>query len=139
MFVSLKMKTAQPLGSMKTFIARCEHPFFGEPTFHGINVNDIWFQQNSAACHTYHTEIYLFHQTYDSCVVRRDVVANRPPKCCYMIPLNYFLFVPLKKSVPTFAIPLHRYGHIHSKKCTKIGPIEWGISKVLSHLISFFT
>ena len=38
--------------------------FFG-PGLHGIDVNDIWFQQDGATCHISHARINLLHQTFD--------------------------------------------------------------------------
>ena len=52
------------------------------PTLDAINVNDVWFQQDSATYHTYHVTIDLLHQMFDGRLIRRTCDANFPPKNC---------------------------------------------------------
>ena len=39
-------------------------------SLHGINVNDVWFQQDGATCHTSYATIDLLHQTFDGLLIR---------------------------------------------------------------------
>ena len=40
------------------------HYDFFVTALHGIDVNDVWFEQNGATCHTYHVTINLLRQMY---------------------------------------------------------------------------
>ena len=44
--------------------------------FHGIDVNDIWFQQNGANYHTSYATIDLLRQTFDDRLISRNGDAN---------------------------------------------------------------
>ena len=69
--ISLKLRTAQLLRSMKTFIDLFDF------ALHGIDVNDVWLiLQDNATCHTSHAIIDLLPQTYDDRLISRNVVDN---------------------------------------------------------------
>ena len=36
---------------------------------YSINVNEVWFQQHCATCHTFHATIELLCQTFDAMVM----------------------------------------------------------------------
>ena len=58
---------------------------------HGIDVNNIWFQQDCATCHTSHAAIDLLRQMFDDRLIRRNVDVNGPTRSCDLKPLDYFL------------------------------------------------
>ena len=61
--ISFKMRTAQPFGPFK-HILNHDNRFF-VTALHGIKVNDVWYQQDGATCHTTHAAIDLLRQTFD--------------------------------------------------------------------------
>ena len=42
------------------------------PALHGIDVEDVWFQQNGATCHESQTAIDLLHQMFDGRLIIRN-------------------------------------------------------------------
>ena len=65
---------------------------FVEPALHGIDVKDVWFQQDKATFHTSPAIISLLHQTFNGHLIRRDDDVNWPPRSCNLTPLEYFLW-----------------------------------------------
>ena len=53
---------------------------FSVTVLHGINENDVWFQQNVATYHTSHATINLLCQTFDGHLISRNVYVNWPPR-----------------------------------------------------------
>ena len=41
-------------------------------TLRGIDVNDVWFQQDGATCHTSHATIDLLRQTFDDRLISQN-------------------------------------------------------------------
>ena len=87
--ISLKMRTAQDY---------CEwrHQWhhnnrFFVPVFHGIDVNNVWFQQGSIACHTPHVTIDLLRETFAGNLIGRKDDVSWPIRGCDLIPLDYFI------------------------------------------------
>lgn len=69
---------------------------FFVPALHGIDVNDVWFQQDGATCHTSHATIDLLRQTFDGRLISRNGDVNWPPRSCDLTPLDYFLWGAVK-------------------------------------------
>ena len=61
------------------------------PALHSIDVNHVWFQQDSAICHTSYAIINLFRPTFDGPLINRNGDVKWPPRSCDLTPLNYFL------------------------------------------------
>ena len=55
----------QPLWSMETPIA-----------LDGIDVDNVWFQQDGATCHTSHATIDLLRETFDGRLISRNGDVN---------------------------------------------------------------
>ena len=74
---------------------------FFVPDFHGINVNvnDVWFQQDDATCHTSHATINLLRQTFDGRLISRNGDINWSPISYDLTLRKYFLRDPVKKSL----------------------------------------
>ncbi|GFV59721.1 DUF4817 domain-containing protein [Trichonephila clavipes] len=63
------------------------------------NVTELWFQQDSAACHTARATIDLLKDTFDDPLISRFGPVNWPPRSCDLTPLGYFLWGYLKSLV----------------------------------------
>lgn len=66
------------------------------PALHGIDVNDVWFQQDGATCHTSHATIDLLRQTFDDRLISRNGDVNWPARSCDLTPMDYFLWGAVK-------------------------------------------
>ena len=58
----------------------------------GMNVDELWFQQVGATCHTAHVTIDLLKETFDERIISRNGPVNWPPRSCDLTPLDYFLW-----------------------------------------------
>ena len=56
--------------------------------------NDVLFQQNDTTCQAYVATIDLLFQRFDGCL---NGDANGPPRGCYLMALNYFLWDVVKE------------------------------------------
>ena len=59
--------------------------------FHGIDMNDVWFQQDGAISHTSRATIDLLHQTFDGRLISRNNANNWTPRSFHIFcgsPLN---------------------------------------------------
>ena len=64
---------------------------FFVPALDGIDVDNVWFQQDGATCHTSHATIDLLRETFDGRLISRNGDVNWPPRSCDLTPLDYFL------------------------------------------------
>ena len=50
-------------------------------SLHGIDVNDVWFQQEAAACNISHDTMDLLHQIFDGGLISRnaDMIFSEAP------------------------------------------------------------
>jgi hypothetical protein len=72
---------------------------FFVPQLAGINLADMWFQQDGATCHTAHATIDLLKETFDERLISRNGPINWPPRSCDLTPLDYFLWGYVKSLV----------------------------------------
>ncbi|GFY07698.1 transposable element Tc3 transposase [Trichonephila clavipes] len=98
------------------------------PELNNHDVQELWFQQDGATCHTARATIDLLKDTLGDHVSRFGPV-NWPPRSCDLTPLDNFLWGYVKSLVyadkprnkrltiwkTTFAVLLPMYGH----KCCK--------------------
>ncbi|GFW14862.1 putative transposable element [Trichonephila clavipes] len=63
------------------------------------NVQELWFQQDGAACHTARATIDLFEDTFGDHLISRFGPGNWPPRSCDLTPLDYFLWGYVKSLV----------------------------------------
>ncbi|GFT74196.1 putative DD41D transposase [Trichonephila clavipes] len=56
------------------------------------DVQELWFQQDGATCHTAHTTIDLLKDTFGDRLISRFGPVNWPPRSCDLTPLDYFLW-----------------------------------------------
>ena len=65
------------------------------PALHGIDVNNVWFQQDGTTCHTsqatFRLQLDLLCQAFDVHLIRRNGYVNCLPNGYNSILLNYLL------------------------------------------------
>ncbi|GFT95430.1 putative transposable element [Trichonephila clavipes] len=71
--------------------------FIPELTNH--DVQELWFQQDGATCHTARATIDLLKDTFGDRLISRFGPVNWPPRSCDLTPLYYFLWGYVKSLV----------------------------------------
>ncbi|GFX86803.1 uncharacterized protein TNCV_3750761 [Trichonephila clavipes] len=112
------------------------------PELNNHDVQELWFQQDGATCHTARATIDLLKDTFGDHLISRFGPVNWPPRSCDLTPLDYFLWDYVKSLVyaekpqtrltlwkTTFAVLLPIYGHKCWKKSSKIGRPDWTTSE----------
>ncbi|GFW60129.1 putative transposable element [Trichonephila clavipes] len=61
------------------------------PELNTHDVQELWFQQDGAACHTARATIDLLKDTFGDRLISRFGPVNWPPRSCDLTPLDYFL------------------------------------------------
>jgi len=69
------------------------------PHLNDIDVEDYWFQQDGATCHTAHDTIHLLSETFEERLISRHGPVNWPPRSCDITPVDYFLWGYVKSKV----------------------------------------
>ena len=69
------------------------------PQLNGMDLDDMWFQQDGATCHTAHDTIALLKTKFDERVISRNGPVQWPPRSCDLTPLDYFLWGYVKSLV----------------------------------------
>ncbi|GFW08612.1 uncharacterized protein TNCV_2776331 [Trichonephila clavipes] len=93
------------------------------PEWNNHDVQELWFQQDGATCHTARATIDLLKDTFGDRLISRFGPVNWPPRSCDLTPLDYFLWGYVKSLVyadkpqtrltiwkTTFAVLLPIYG-----------------------------
>ncbi|GFW51493.1 uncharacterized protein TNCV_4211711 [Trichonephila clavipes] len=111
------------------------------PELNNDDVQELWFQQDGATCHTARATIDLLKDTFGDGLISRFGPVNWPPRSCDLTPLDYLLWGYIKSLVDadkpqtlaiwntTFALLLPIYGHTCWKKSSKIGRPDWTTSE----------
>ena len=55
---------------------------FFVPQLAGINLSEMWFQQDGATCHTARDTINLLKETFGERIISRNGPVNLPPTSC---------------------------------------------------------
>ncbi|GFW14858.1 putative DD41D transposase [Trichonephila clavipes] len=63
------------------------------------DVQELWFQQDGATCHTARAKIDLLKDTFGDRIILRFGPVNWPPRSCDLTPLCYFLWGYVKSLV----------------------------------------
>ncbi|GFS85935.1 transposable element Tc3 transposase [Trichonephila clavipes] len=71
--------------------------FIPELNYH--DVQELWFQQDGATCHTARDTIDLLKDTFGDRLISRFGPVNWPPRSCDLTPLDYFLWGYVKSLV----------------------------------------
>ncbi|GFV37731.1 putative LOC100569746 [Trichonephila clavipes] len=69
------------------------------PELNNHDVQELWFQQDGAACHTARAIIDLLKDTFGDGLISRFGPVNWPPRSCDLTPLDYFLWGYVKSLV----------------------------------------
>ncbi|GFT23642.1 putative DD41D transposase [Trichonephila clavipes] len=69
------------------------------PELNNHDVQELWFQQEGATCHTARTTIDLLKDTFGDRLISRFGPVNWPPRSCDLTPLDYFLWGYVKSLV----------------------------------------
>ncbi|GFV80158.1 uncharacterized protein TNCV_1477201 [Trichonephila clavipes] len=64
---------------------------FFVPELNNHDVQELWFQQDGATCHTARATIDLWEDTFGDRLISRFGPVNWPPRSCDLTPLDYFL------------------------------------------------
>ncbi|GFV51930.1 uncharacterized protein TNCV_1322831 [Trichonephila clavipes] len=109
------------------------------PELNNQDVQELWFQQDGATCHTARATIDLLKDTFGDRLISRFGPVNWPPRSCDLTPLDYFLWGYVKSLrinhkrltiwKTTFTVLLPIYGHKCWKKSSKIGRPDWTTSE----------
>lgn len=65
----------------------------------GVDIEEVWFQQDGATCHTTRETIDLLQTRFPGRVISRNGDINWPPRSCDLTPLDFFLWGYLKNKV----------------------------------------
>ncbi|GFU69460.1 hypothetical protein TNCV_2282291 [Trichonephila clavipes] len=60
------------------------------PELNNHDVQELWFQQDGATCHTARATIDLLKDTFGDRLISRFGAVNWPPRSCDLTPLDYF-------------------------------------------------
>ncbi|GFU90048.1 transposable element Tc3 transposase [Trichonephila clavipes] len=69
------------------------------PELNNHDVQELWFQQDGATCHTARATIDLLKNTFGDRLISRFLPVNWPPRSCDLTPLDYFLWGYVKSLV----------------------------------------
>ncbi|GFX39433.1 uncharacterized protein TNCV_2667951 [Trichonephila clavipes] len=72
---------------------------FFNPEWNNHDVQELWFQQDGATCHTARATIDLLKDTFDDRLISRFGPVNWPPRSCDLTPLDYYLWGYVKSLV----------------------------------------
>ncbi|GFU76840.1 DUF4817 domain-containing protein [Trichonephila clavipes] len=98
------------------------------------DVQELWFQQNGATCHTARATIYLLKDTFNDRLISRFGHVNWPPRSCDLTPLDYFLWGYVKSLV--YADKPQTFGHLEDNIRRVIADIR---SQMLEKVIENWT
>ncbi|GFU25642.1 transposable element Tc3 transposase [Trichonephila clavipes] len=62
-------------------------------------LQELWFQQDGATCHTARVTIELLKDTFGDRLISHFGPVNWPPRSCELTPLDYFLWGYVKSLV----------------------------------------
>ncbi|GFV06452.1 transposable element Tc3 transposase [Trichonephila clavipes] len=69
------------------------------PELNNQDVQELWFQQDGATCHTARATIDLLKDPFGDRLISRFGPVNWPPRSCDLTPLDYFLWGYVKSLV----------------------------------------
>ncbi|GFT88910.1 uncharacterized protein TNCV_907081 [Trichonephila clavipes] len=93
------------------------------PELNNHDVQELWFQQDGATCHTARATIDLLKDTFGDRLISRFGPVNWPSRSCDLTPLDYFLWGYVKSLV--YADKPHTLDHLEDnirRVIADIGP-----------------
>ncbi|GFV07250.1 transposable element Tc3 transposase [Trichonephila clavipes] len=111
------------------------------PELNNHDVQELWFQQDGASCHTARATIDILKDTFGDRLISRFGPVNWPPRSCDLTPLDYLLWGYVKSMV--YADKLQTLDHLEDnirrviadvrpqilEKSSKIGLPDWTTSE----------
>ncbi|GFX12901.1 uncharacterized protein TNCV_3658971 [Trichonephila clavipes] len=91
------------------------------PELNNHDVQELWFQQDGATCHTARATIDLLKDTLGDRLISRFGPVNWPPRSCDLTPLDYFLWGYVKSLV--YADKPQTLDHLEDNICRVIADI----------------
>ncbi|GFV53762.1 ovochymase-1 [Trichonephila clavipes] len=105
------------------------------PELNNHDVQELWFQQDGATCHTASARIDLLKDTFGDRLISRFGPVNWPPRSCDLTPLDYFLWGYVKSLV--YADKPQTLDHLEGNICRVIADIRpQMLEKVIEHWTS---
>ncbi|GFW45211.1 uncharacterized protein TNCV_717131 [Trichonephila clavipes] len=99
LFLELKIPMRDHRLDITNDVIQLSHDYFFIPELNNHDVQELWFQQDGAACHTARTTIDLLKGTFGDRLISRFGPVNWPPRSCDLTPLDYFLWGYVKSLV----------------------------------------
>ncbi|GFV66502.1 transposable element Tc3 transposase [Trichonephila clavipes] len=90
-------------------------------TKQSVFLDELWFQQDGATCHTARATIDLLKDTFGDRLISRFGPVNWPSRSCDLTPLDYFLWGYVKSLV-------------YADKPQTLYPLEDNISRVIADI-----
>ncbi|GFX36430.1 tc3a_0 protein [Trichonephila clavipes] len=89
------------------------------PELNNHDVQELWFQQDGATCHTARATIDLLKDTFGDRLISRFGPVNWPPRSCDLTPLDYFLWGYVKSLRILFSDEAHFWlnGYVNKQNC----------------------
>jgi hypothetical protein len=69
------------------------------PQLDGMDMEDMWFQQDGASCHIARETTELLRENFRGRVISRNGDQNWPPRSCDLTPCDFFLWGFVKSRV----------------------------------------
>ena len=69
------------------------------PELDAMDVENLWFQQDGATCHTANATMALLNEKFPGRIISRSSEVNWPARSCDLTPLDFFLWGYLKSKV----------------------------------------
>ncbi|GFU97140.1 transposable element Tc3 transposase [Trichonephila clavipes] len=88
------------------------------PELNNHDVQELWFQQDGATCHTARATIDSLKDTFGDRLISRFGPVNWPPRSCDLTPLDYFLWGYVKSLV--YADKPQTLDHLEDNICRVI-------------------
>ncbi|GFX72928.1 rRNA methyltransferase 1, mitochondrial [Trichonephila clavipes] len=92
------------------------------PELNNHDLQELWFQQDGATCHTARATIDLLKDTFGDSLISRFGPVDWPPKSCDLTPLDYFLWGYVKSLV--YADKPQTLDHLEDNICRVIADIR---------------
>ncbi|GFS73596.1 uncharacterized protein TNCV_3742761 [Trichonephila clavipes] len=92
------------------------------PELNNHDVQELWFQQDGATCHTARATIDLLKDTLGDRLISRFGPVNWPPRSCDLTPLDSFLWGYVKSLV--YADKPQTLDHLEDNICRVIADIR---------------
>ena len=94
------------------------------------DMDDIWFQQEGATCHTSNVTIDLLRTVFENRIISRNSDVNWPPRSCGLTPLGHKCYANHPETIEALEheieVSIHGIAVQTIENVLKIGLIEWG-------------